>query len=351
MIEVKIGLDGIPSVGSIVLGNRWENNDEKIYFDLPQEFDQYHKYIVAVMKQKTGNKTVVLPLRDNILVVSSELTYCDGKWNMYLMAREGELDLGYDEIDIGAYNDEHVFISNGFIGIVNKNLIDKEAVDNIPMDTNLQLVYEDLLVLKKQLQDIISNGGSIGGGNTSGGSGDYDGIDGKPKINGVELNGDKSLYDFGYVPIHKLEVKSFPALYMAIKNIGSKLDSEDISTVLFAIYCHELAEEFGQYAVKLEPMRVYTARYNPINDSVSINGFDAQKEFKLDIDKNGVVDYTEHSIGGNIDGKLDVYQGTEYAGMVMMVDDSGNLSLVQLNDTPVVQEENVDEMLKEVFGV
>ena len=349
MIELKIGLDGIPSEKSIVLGNKWENNDEKIHFELPQEFDQYHKYVVAVMKQSTGNKTVVLPVTNNILVVSTDLTYHDGKWNMYLMCREGELDLGYDEVDIGAHNDEHVFISDGFIGIVNKNLIDKEVVDNIPMDTNLQLVYEDLLVLKKQLENIVSGGGSIGGG-----SGDYDGINGKPKINGVEVNGDKSLYDFGYVPIHKLDVKSFPALYVAIKNISIKLDAEDVSTILFALYSNGLSEEFNDRMVKLDEMKVYTAHYNPITKVAAIKGSDETKYFELVINKNGIVDYTVQTIGNAdpevLDSKLDINQGVEYAGMVMTIGEDGKLVPANINDIGTINEDDLNKMLGEVFG-
>lgn len=156
MINITIGADGVPSQRKIVLGNRYENNDEQVVFTLPQDFDTYNKYVIAVIKINSENITRVLPVNNNTLVVSSSLTYYSGNWSLYLMARQTEIDLDADYIDIGAKDGEHVFISDGFIGIVNKSNIEKTDVDNIPIDTNLQIVYDDLLSLKTELEKIIA---------------------------------------------------------------------------------------------------------------------------------------------------------------------------------------------------
>ena len=95
--------------------------------------------------------TKVLPIVDNIFYISSDITYIAGNWAMYLMCRENEVDIEAETIDISAKNGEHVFISDGFIGIVANSSIEKELVENTPIDTNLQLVYDDLLSLKKEL--------------------------------------------------------------------------------------------------------------------------------------------------------------------------------------------------------
>ena len=155
MINITIGADGVPSQRKIVLGNRYENNDEQVVFTLPQDFDTYNKYVIAVIKINSENITRVLPVHNNTLVVSSSLTYYSGNWSLYLMARQTEIDLDSEYIDIGAKDGEHVFISDGFIGIVNKNNIEKTEVDNIPIDTNLQIIYDDLLSLKTELEKII----------------------------------------------------------------------------------------------------------------------------------------------------------------------------------------------------
>ena len=156
MINITIGADGAPSQRKITLGNRYENNDEQVVFTLPQDFDTYNKYVIAVIKINSENITRVLPVHNNTLVVSSSLTYYSGNWSLYLMARQTEIDLDSEYIDIGAKDGEHVFISDGFIGIVNKSNIEKTEVDNIPIDTNLQIVYDDLLSLKTELEKIIA---------------------------------------------------------------------------------------------------------------------------------------------------------------------------------------------------
>lgn len=151
MIELSIGLDGIVSEKKINIGNKYENNDEVINFTLPSDFDNYNKYIIAVIKQDDTKITKVLPVINNQFVVSSSITYIAGAWSMYLMCREDEIDLDAEQIDISAKNGEHVFISDVFIGVVANSLIEKELVDNIPLDTNLQIVYDSLVRLNEEL--------------------------------------------------------------------------------------------------------------------------------------------------------------------------------------------------------
>lgn len=67
------------------------------------------------------------------------------------MYRENEIDIEAETINISAKNGEHVFISDGFIGIVANSSIEKELVGNTPIDTNLQFVYDDLLAFKNEL--------------------------------------------------------------------------------------------------------------------------------------------------------------------------------------------------------
>lgn len=151
IIDLNIGLDGVPSLRKLNIGNKYENNDEIINFILPSEFDNYNKYIIAVIKQNGEKITKVLSIVDNIFYISSDITYIAGNWTMYLMCRENEVDIEAETIDISVKNGEHIFISDGFIGIVANSSIEKELVKNAPLDTNLQLVYDDLLSLKNEL--------------------------------------------------------------------------------------------------------------------------------------------------------------------------------------------------------
>ena len=147
IIDVSIGIDGIPSEKTILLGNKYENNDTIVNFDLPADFDTYKKYIITVNR----NTTRIFPLTDDRLVVSSALTELAGNWAMYLMCRESTIDLSVDNPDISAKENEHVFISDGFIGTVADIQIDRRLVEFIPMDTNLKIAYDDLMDLKAEL--------------------------------------------------------------------------------------------------------------------------------------------------------------------------------------------------------
>ena len=65
MIDLEIGLDGVPSLRKLNLGNNYENNDEMINFILPPEFENYNKYIIAVIKQN-GEKITKVEYYDYI---------------------------------------------------------------------------------------------------------------------------------------------------------------------------------------------------------------------------------------------------------------------------------------------
>ncbi len=323
MIEVKIGLDGVPSPNKIVLGNRWENNDEKIHFDVPADFDSYNKYVIGVMKQSTGNQTVVLPVKDNIMYVSSDLTYLNGNWNLYLMCRQGTLDLNGEEIDLGAQNDEHVFISDGFIGTVNKNMIDQDAIENIPLDTNLQIVYDELMALKKNILDQIS------GGNKE-----------EEKVTGT-------------VPIYSVDVKSFSALYKEIKTIGLSLDEDDVSAFLFALMSNEVESIYDGKFIELNIMKIYRAEYNPYVNQAIVSCDD----FTLTIKAEGIIDYKTHSQNSSgdidvslLDAKLDIDQGVENAGKILVVGDDGRVTFGDSSEVVTVNEQDLDSMLEEVYG-
>ena len=144
IVDIKIGIDGVPSEKSILLGNKYENNDTIINFELPSDFDNYNKYVIAV----NGSESRIIPVLNNRMSVSSALTEFSGNWSMYLMCRETSIDLSAYVPDISAKDNEHVFISDGFIGTVVNVQIDKRTVERIPLDTNLKIAYDDLMNLR-----------------------------------------------------------------------------------------------------------------------------------------------------------------------------------------------------------
>lgn len=159
MLYIEINEDGKPSKDKVELGNRWENNDEVITFSIPQKFNGYFKYLIAVHKNNNASATRIIPIIDSKIIISSAITSLNGYWYMYVVCRSSELDLDVEHVNIAAKANEHVFISDGFIGIINKNKIDKNMVDNLPLDTNLQIIYDELFKLKIDLEDKLGQGG------------------------------------------------------------------------------------------------------------------------------------------------------------------------------------------------
>lgn len=160
MIQLRIGADGVPSERKLRISNKWENIDEIIKFELPEytgvgdRFEDLNKYVIAVFKSKTEKYTVISPIINDEWRVPSKVTHIDGNWYIYLMARSGQIDLSQDDINIVAEEDEHVFISDGVLGIVSSNLIDGEFEDT--PDENLNVLYNDLLSLRTDLINRIN---------------------------------------------------------------------------------------------------------------------------------------------------------------------------------------------------
>ena len=152
MVNIQIGLDGVPSLRKVAIGNKYENQDEIISFTLPSEFDNFDKYVISVIKINGQKYTSILPIINNQLIVSTQLTQYAGKWSMYLMAREKtSLDLNTTPVDISAKDNERIFISDGFIGVVSDSEIEKENIEALTLDANLQIIYDDLAKLRDEI--------------------------------------------------------------------------------------------------------------------------------------------------------------------------------------------------------
>ena len=128
MIDLKIGLDGVPSLRKLNIGNKYENNDETINFILPNEFENYNKYIIAVIKQNGEKITKVLPIINNIFYISSNITYIAGNWAMYLMCRENKIDIEAETQAIHRYQNQILIIKDKYIQNLLRRIIEDEQV-------------------------------------------------------------------------------------------------------------------------------------------------------------------------------------------------------------------------------
>ena len=156
MINIIIDKLGRPSKGSIFLGNQHENLDETLQFFFPKEYEDYYRYIAYCYKdRRTGKKiTGISPLVENAFKVTSAITKCAGMWQLYVICKTTQIDEKATIIDLTANNStgEHIFISDAINGRISGNEIDIEAFENIAVDENIKILYDEILSLKLRVE-------------------------------------------------------------------------------------------------------------------------------------------------------------------------------------------------------
>jgi hypothetical protein len=155
MIKIIIDAWGTPSPDNIVVGNQWENLDEEIQFTFPENFTKLYKYVVARTYKKDTKECItrVLPLTKNKLVIGSSITSIPGTWYLYTLCKSSEVNLDTKTIDLRAQEGEHISISDAITATVNANNINAEAIENIEIDPNIKIIYDELFDFKAELEN------------------------------------------------------------------------------------------------------------------------------------------------------------------------------------------------------
>lgn len=156
MINIIIDKQGRPSKSSIFLGNQHENLDETLQFFFPKEYEDHYRYIAYCYKdRRTGKKiTGISPLVEDAFKVTSAITKCAGMWQLYVICKTTQIDEKATIIDLTANNStgEHIFISDAINGRISGNEIDIEAFENIAVDENIKILYDEILSLKLRVE-------------------------------------------------------------------------------------------------------------------------------------------------------------------------------------------------------
>ena len=155
MIKIIVNIDGKPSPNSFEAGNQWENLDQEVTFSFPEAFSKLYKYVVArTYKEDTKeNITRVFPLVKNKLVIGSSITCIPGTWYLYTLCKSSEVNLDTKTIDLRAQEGEHISISDVIVAKVNANGIDATAIENIEIDPNIKILYDELFDFKAELEN------------------------------------------------------------------------------------------------------------------------------------------------------------------------------------------------------
>lgn len=131
----------------IPLGHKYDNALDSLQFDIPVLYQGYHYYLAFYMKK---HDTILLPVNyvDGHLqfLITSTVTRNPGQYEMVFLATRKAVVNG--DID----HAEKVFVSTTMYGVVEDNFLQDPVVDD-QLDPNLQIIYEDLLRLKDEIEE------------------------------------------------------------------------------------------------------------------------------------------------------------------------------------------------------
>lgn len=169
-INIKVLDNGTITPSSFKLGNQYEHLDTKLVFNIPnEEYNNMNKYVIFTHEKYRSplsniiDCTKIYPIPNNEVIITNNITRLSGMWKIIIMCRQHELDLSTEIVDVNAQENEKVFVSDVIDSYITNAPFDKEELENIEFDENFQIIYDDLLALKKELETVIENGGSGGG--------------------------------------------------------------------------------------------------------------------------------------------------------------------------------------------
>ena len=164
---IKILNDRSVRPNSLLISNKLENNSRTLEFDTSSIDDNLQngfKYLIL----EINNQNVPFPLIDNKFEVQSNLTKTPGKYRALYVITNIQLDHSTPVINPTTTN----FISDTFILSIDDNFLDTQQMADMPLPQPLKIVYDDLLLLKTQLEQGLSDGSFVGPQGPQGPKGD-----------------------------------------------------------------------------------------------------------------------------------------------------------------------------------
>lgn len=154
MLEVKLMITNITilSNGSvapnktIALGRKYDSALDSLMFDIPVIYQGFHYYLAFYMKK---HPAILLPINYNQdlkleFLITSTITQYSGQYEIvFLATKEAVVDGNID-------NAQKVFTSIPFYGVVEDNPLEDPVVD-LPLDANLQIIYDELYRLRDEV--------------------------------------------------------------------------------------------------------------------------------------------------------------------------------------------------------
>ena len=166
-ISLKITKERILSYTKrLNLGQKYDNDILSIIFDL-EDSDMKLAYNYVVLRKPSGEVEYILLNDELTFVVTNSITRYPGLWKLMYLAVDNEIDKdGKLPTTVKTITSSPLLASVGDSGIIDS------TIDESKLDSNIQILYDDLLNLKKTLELYLGtatggSGGSCGTIDTS----------------------------------------------------------------------------------------------------------------------------------------------------------------------------------------
>lgn len=162
--KITILSNGNVSPKSVInLGNKYESVGDTIVFNIPEKYLSYHHYLLFKMPKK---ETILLPVNyikdDEGIVngltffITTTITKNAGTYDIVFLSAEDKIN-SQDDLDQTRF----VFVSSTFKGEVGDNFL-SDPINQDVMDENLEVLYNDMLDVKKEFEEKLAEDGFIG---------------------------------------------------------------------------------------------------------------------------------------------------------------------------------------------
>ena len=190
--------------------NVGDYNVHTVEVELSDEFDG----LVNKVRYFVEDNSYDMLITDNVAQVPYEATVMEGTIKIGVYGYDADTD-----ILVQSTSPVNKYISSGTYTGEADNTEPLTPTDKQQMETAIQKNTDDIIDLQNNKQDVLISGENIktinnesilGSGNieTGGGTSDYADLTNKPKINNVELVGNKSLNDLGIQPAGNYALES-----------------------------------------------------------------------------------------------------------------------------------------------
>lgn len=148
---------------TINLGNKYENVGDSIVFNIPQNYLQYHHYLLFKMAKKTPILLPVNYIQDEdgfvsglTFFITTTVTRNAGKYEIIFLSSESKIQ-SYNDLD----KSRLTFVSNTMIGQVDDNFLEDPIISE-GQDANLEIMYNQILDVKQEFEDKLAADGFVG---------------------------------------------------------------------------------------------------------------------------------------------------------------------------------------------